>query len=66
MVCRLQKSSGAVSALPTANQPIVSTASHVVLWFIPIIGWILLVIWCAERGKPNRYGIPEPQAQNSA
>jgi uncharacterized membrane protein YhaH (DUF805 family) len=26
------------------------------LWFVPIIGWILLVIWCAEEGKPNRYG----------
>jgi uncharacterized membrane protein YhaH (DUF805 family) len=26
------------------------------LWFIPIIGWILLVIWCAEPGRPNRYG----------
>src|SRR5450631_2008147 len=26
------------------------------LWLIPIIGWILLIIWCAERGKPNRYG----------
>lgn len=25
------------------------------LWLIPIIGWILLVIWCAEQGKPNRY-----------
>jgi uncharacterized membrane protein YhaH (DUF805 family) len=26
------------------------------LWFIPLIGWIILVIWCAETGKPNRYG----------
>ena len=26
------------------------------LWLIPIVGWILLVIWCAEAGKPNRYG----------
>ena len=26
------------------------------LWLIPIIGWILLIIWCAEPGKPNRYG----------
>jgi uncharacterized membrane protein YhaH (DUF805 family) len=26
------------------------------LWIIPIIGWILLIIWCAEAGKPNRYG----------
>jgi uncharacterized membrane protein YhaH (DUF805 family) len=29
------------------------------LWLIPIIGWILLIIWCAEPGKPNRYG-PSP------
>jgi uncharacterized membrane protein YhaH (DUF805 family) len=36
------------------------------LWFIPIIGWILIIIWCAEAGKPNRYGIPDPQTQNSA
>ncbi len=26
------------------------------LWFIPIIGWLLLIIWCAEAGKPNRFG----------
>jgi uncharacterized membrane protein YhaH (DUF805 family) len=26
------------------------------LLLIPIIGWILLIIWCAEQGKPNRYG----------
>jgi len=26
------------------------------LWLIPIIGWIVLIIWCAEAGKPNRYG----------
>ena len=25
------------------------------IWFIPIIGWIVLIIWCAEAGKPNRY-----------
>lgn len=25
------------------------------LGLIPIIGWILLIIWCAEPGKPNRY-----------
>jgi len=25
------------------------------LWFIPLIGWIFIVIWCAEAGKPNRY-----------
>jgi uncharacterized membrane protein YhaH (DUF805 family) len=26
------------------------------LGIIPLIGWILLIIWCAEPGKPNRYG----------
>jgi uncharacterized membrane protein YhaH (DUF805 family) len=26
------------------------------LWLIPIIGWIVLIIWCAEKGKPTRYG----------
>lgn len=25
------------------------------LGLIPVIGWILLIIWCAEPGKPNRY-----------
>jgi uncharacterized membrane protein YhaH (DUF805 family) len=24
------------------------------LYFLPIIGWIVLIIWCAEEGKPNR------------
>lgn len=28
------------------------------LGLIPIVGWILLIIWCAEPGKPNRYGAP--------
>ena len=35
------------------------------LGLIPVIGWILLIIWCAEAGKPNRYGVPEPQAPSS-
>jgi uncharacterized membrane protein YhaH (DUF805 family) len=26
------------------------------LYFLPIIGWVVLIIWCAEVGKPNRYG----------
>jgi uncharacterized membrane protein YhaH (DUF805 family) len=30
------------------------------LWFVPLVGWIVLVIWCAEAGKPNRYGDPSP------
>ena len=31
------------------------------LAIIPLIGWLLLIIWCAEAGKPNRYS-----QQNSA
>jgi uncharacterized membrane protein YhaH (DUF805 family) len=26
------------------------------LYFLPIIGWIVLIIFCAEPGKANRYG----------
>jgi uncharacterized membrane protein YhaH (DUF805 family) len=26
------------------------------LYFVPVIGWILLIIWCLEPGEPNRYG----------
>lgn len=27
------------------------------LWFIPIIGWIILIIWLVQEGKePNRFG----------
>ena len=27
------------------------------LWFIPVIGWILLLIWLVQEGKePNRFG----------
>jgi uncharacterized membrane protein YhaH (DUF805 family) len=37
------------------------------LWLIPIIGWILLIIWCAEPGKPNRYGAsPQGPGQRTA
>jgi uncharacterized membrane protein YhaH (DUF805 family) len=25
------------------------------LYFLPVVGWIILIIWCAEQGKPNRY-----------
>lgn len=28
------------------------------LWFVPLAGWIILVILCIEQGKPNRYGDP--------
>ena len=25
---------------------------------IPLVGWILLIVWCAQEGKePNRYGL---------
>jgi uncharacterized membrane protein YhaH (DUF805 family) len=30
------------------------------LALIPVIGWIVLIIWCAEAGKPNRYGGTAP------
>ena len=26
------------------------------LELIPIIGWIALIVWCAQAGPPNRYG----------
>jgi uncharacterized membrane protein YhaH (DUF805 family) len=26
------------------------------LYFFPIVGWIILILFCAEAGKPNRYG----------
>ena len=28
------------------------------LWLIPIIGWIVLIVFLAQEGKPNRYGTP--------
>jgi uncharacterized membrane protein YhaH (DUF805 family) len=34
------------------------------LYFLPIIGWIVLIIWCAEAGKPNRYGNGGTQSSN--
>jgi uncharacterized membrane protein YhaH (DUF805 family) len=27
------------------------------LWFIPLIGWILVIAWCAEPRRPNRYDV---------
>src|SRR5450631_2893153 len=30
------------------------------LGLIPVVGWIILIIWCAERGKANRYGGASP------
>jgi uncharacterized membrane protein YhaH (DUF805 family) len=37
------------------------TGWWVLLWFIPIIGWIILLIWFCTRGTigPNRFG-PDP------
>jgi uncharacterized membrane protein YhaH (DUF805 family) len=29
------------------------------LMFIPIIGWIVLIVFLAQEGKANRYGISE-------
>ena len=26
------------------------------LMFIPVIGWIVLIVFLAQEGKPNRYG----------
>lgn len=28
------------------------------IWLIPIVGWILLIVWFAQRGedRPNRFG----------
>ena len=26
------------------------------LWFIPIIGWIIIVVFWVQEGKANRYG----------
>jgi len=39
------------------------SAWFLLLWFIPIVGWILLIIWFAEASKPSRYG---NSAQGSA
>jgi uncharacterized membrane protein YhaH (DUF805 family) len=25
------------------------------LYFFPVVGWIILIVFCAEAGKPNRY-----------
>jgi uncharacterized membrane protein YhaH (DUF805 family) len=37
------------------------TGWWVLLWFIPLIGWIILIIWFCTRGTagPNRFG-PDP------
>ncbi|MGZ5201191.1 MAG: DUF805 domain-containing protein [Telluria sp.] len=25
------------------------------LWLVPVIGWILLIVWLTQEGKANRY-----------
>lgn len=31
------------------------------LWFIPIIGWIVLIVWAVQEGKePNRFSSSAP------
>jgi uncharacterized membrane protein YhaH (DUF805 family) len=37
------------------------TSWWILLWFIPIVGWIILLIWFCTRGTegPNRFG-PDP------
>jgi uncharacterized membrane protein YhaH (DUF805 family) len=39
------------------------TGWWVLIWLIPIIGWIILIIWFCTRGTdgPNRFG-PDPLA----
>ena len=33
------------------------------LWFIPLIGWIVLLVWAAQEGRePNRFGSAEAPA----
>ena len=33
------------------------------LWFIPLIGWIVLIFWAVQEGKePNRYSVAESAA----
>ncbi|MCK9380404.1 MAG: DUF805 domain-containing protein [Sulfuritalea sp.] len=32
------------------------SAWFLLLWFIPIIGWIILIVWAVQEGKePNRF-----------
>ena len=37
----------------------------VLLWLLPIVGWIILLIWYCQRGKPesNAYGEPPEGSQ---
>ena len=32
------------------------SAWFLLLWFVPLIGWIILIVWAIQEGKePNRY-----------
>jgi uncharacterized membrane protein YhaH (DUF805 family) len=32
------------------------SAWFLLLWFVPFIGWIILIVWAIQEGKePNRY-----------
>jgi uncharacterized membrane protein YhaH (DUF805 family) len=38
-------------------------------WFqlvgiVPFLGWILLIVWCAQEGRPNQYGGNQPPGSN--
>jgi uncharacterized membrane protein YhaH (DUF805 family) len=32
------------------------------LWFIPVIGWIVLIVFLVQEGKTNRYAAPSVDA----
>ena len=36
------------------------------LWFVLVIGWVVLIVWAIERGDkgPNKYG-PDPRQATS-
>jgi uncharacterized membrane protein YhaH (DUF805 family) len=35
-------------------------------WIVPIIGWILLIVWLAQQGRePNRFGPAAEEAKRS-
>ena len=42
------------------------TGWWLLLWFVPVIGWIVLIVWACMRGDggPNKYG-PDPRQATS-
>ncbi|QNA89915.1 DUF805 domain-containing protein [Massilia sp. Dwa41.01b] len=28
------------------------------IWLIPLVGWIILIVFLAQESRPNRYGVP--------